>query len=66
MADKMYQTLEAMEAEILGRMSVEKRLRGIPTQERLQGIPAQERLQGLSAEEKKRLRMMLDEEKLDG
>jgi hypothetical protein len=73
MAERMYQTLEEMETEILGRMSVEKRLsgipakellQGIPTQERLQGIPAQERLQGIPAQE--RLQGIPAQERLQG
>ena len=53
MAEKMYQTLEEMEAAIISRASVEKRLRG---------IPIEELLQVLDVEARKQLRKMLDEE----
>ena len=49
----MYQTLEEMEAAIISRASVEKRLRG---------IPIEELLQVLDVEARKQLRKMLDEE----
>ncbi len=71
MAEKMYQTLEEMRADIIAHTPIEQRLRGlsyqermqgVPVQERLQGVPVQERLQGLTAEELKRLKKLLDEQ----
>ena len=70
MTENMYQTLEEMEEEILNRLPIERRLRGIatkdllqriPAEERLQGIPAEERLQNLSEEELSRIRKLLND-----
>ncbi len=51
----MAYTLEQFEAEILARIPIEKRLKGLPPEQRLKGLLPEERLQGLSPEEIKNL-----------
>jgi len=50
--------------KLLGRLSPEERLRGIPLEVRLRGIPVEERLRGIPLEE--RLRGIPLEERLRG